>query len=67
MRVPVIGSLFGMLARGLRAVDDERNARRLARREQCSLADARRLYRLARERGYGAAHDEVFEGHQPHR
>ena len=41
---------------------DERNIRRLAEHEGCSYRDARRLYRLARREGYGAAHGQVFGG-----
>jgi hypothetical protein len=41
---------------------DEDNIRRLAAREGCSIDDARRLYRLARRDGYGAAHRSVFGG-----
>ncbi len=41
---------------------DERNIRRLATHEGCSYQDARRLYRLARQEGYGAAHARVFGG-----
>lgn len=47
--VPVIGRLT-----------DERNIRALARHVGCSQEDARRLYHLARQHGYGAAYTEVF-------
>lgn len=42
------------------AVNDERNARRLARHLDCTMGEARTLYRLARRDGYGAAYDAVF-------
>jgi hypothetical protein len=39
---------------------EEANIRAIARHEGCSLEDARRLYVLARQDGYGAAHQAVF-------
>jgi hypothetical protein len=62
MRIPIIGRLLGLLGSAVRAAGDERSARRLARRLGCSMPQARRLYKLSRERGYGAAYDEVFGG-----
>jgi len=44
---------------------EEANIRLLAERLGCSLEDARRVYLLARERGYGAAHEAVFGPHRP--
>lgn len=41
---------------------DERNIRALARHVGCTPAEARRLYRLARKVGYGAAYAQVFPG-----
>jgi hypothetical protein len=39
---------------------DEANIRALASHEGCSIEDARRLYVLARQEGFGAAHHAVF-------
>lgn len=47
--IPIIGRLT-----------DERNIRALAGHVGCSKDDARRLYHLARQHGYGAAYTEVF-------
>lgn len=47
---------------GLGRAMDERNIRALAAHVGCSLADARRLYRLSRRIGYGAAYAAVFPG-----
>jgi len=41
---------------------DERNVRVLAEHVGCTRAEARKLYRLARRIGYGAAYAEVFPG-----
>jgi hypothetical protein len=57
----VVGALGLRLAR--LAVDrssDARNVRALAAHLDCSLDDARRVYGLARQYGYGAAYEEVF-------
>lgn len=51
--------LSGSLAR-VASTRDEANIQRLARREGCTLDEARRLYELARIEGYGAAHRAVF-------
>jgi hypothetical protein len=60
---------ISLVARARRAVEnagDERNIRVLARQLGCSVVDARRLYLLSREVGYGAAFQEVFpKGRQP--
>ena len=39
---------------------DDRNIDRLRSRLGCSPADARRVYGLAREQGFGAAYEAVF-------
>jgi hypothetical protein len=49
-----------LAALGLERSDDRRNIRALAAHVGCSEADARRLYRLARQMGYGAAYEQVF-------
>jgi hypothetical protein len=49
-----------LAALGLERSDDKRNIRALAEHLSCSQDDARRLYRLARQTGYGAAYEEVF-------
>ena len=59
-RIPVVRALIALVMRGVRTREDEGNIRRLALHLGCSTSDARRLYRLARERGYGAAYAAVF-------
>ena len=58
--VAVVARLLGSFSRRLGALRDEANIRRLAEHLGCSMEDARRVYRLSRELGYGAAHQEVF-------
>jgi hypothetical protein len=41
---------------------DERNIRALQRHVGCTREEARRLYQLSREHGYGAAYAKVFPG-----
>ena len=57
----VVAAARELLAR-LTGRSDAANIRRLAGRLGCSLEDARRLYQLSREVGYGAAHRAVFGG-----
>jgi hypothetical protein len=59
-RIPVVRALIAVVVRRVRAREDEGNVRRLARHLDCSTSDARSVYRLARERGYGAAYVAVF-------
>jgi hypothetical protein len=47
---------------GLGRASDERNIRALAAHIGCSKDEARRLYRLSRRVGYGAAYMKVFPG-----
>jgi len=54
-----VAGLFGFW-RLIGRAREEANIRALARHEGCSLEDARRLYVLARQDGYGAAHQAVF-------
>jgi hypothetical protein len=49
-----------LAALGLERSDDRRNIRALAVHLRCSEDVARRVYRLARQKGYGAAYEEVF-------
>jgi hypothetical protein len=42
---------------------EEANIRAIARHEGCSIEDARRLYVLARQDGFGAAQKAVFGDH----
>jgi hypothetical protein len=46
----------------LERASDERNVRALVRHVGCSKETARRLHRLARQEGYGAAYVRVFPG-----
>ena len=58
----VVAGVVGLRLAG-RLVDrssDARNVRALAAHLDCSLDDARRVYRLARQYGYGAAYEQVF-------
>jgi hypothetical protein len=59
-RVLSIVTLLAIALRGSRVAGDEVNVRRLARRLGCSIEDARRVYDLARQTGFAAAHREVF-------
>lgn len=58
---------IGLVAYVHRAVGragDDRNVRTLARHVGCSIDDARRLYVLARQDGYGSAYRQVFPSRQ---
>ena len=50
----------------LRRRSDARNIDRLHAELGCSLEDARRLYVLAREEGFGAAYESVFGASPQH-
>lgn len=65
MRRRMAAALAAMSALGyvmIGRATDERNIRVLAEHVGCTRAEARRLYRRAREIGYGAAYAEVFPG-----
>jgi hypothetical protein len=56
--------IFAYLLRAIGQAGDERNIRALAGHLGCSIEDARRLYLLARQDGYGSAYRQVFpSGH----
>ena len=52
--------LAGIVGRFLQAQRDATNVRTLAARFDCSPEEARRLYELSRQVGFGAAHETVF-------
>jgi hypothetical protein len=56
---------LGIAYEAVRLGRDETNIRRLARHLGCSLADARRLYQLSRQDGYGSAYATVFGDSRP--
>ena len=67
-RLRPILALFALAAVAIRAFGARReksNVRRLADRLGASTEDAQRLFRLSRERGYGAAHEAVFGRREP--
>jgi hypothetical protein len=52
--------LLGLARRALEWRRDEANVRRLAVHLRCTSEDARRVYDLSRQVGFGAAHEAVF-------
>lgn len=56
--------IVAYLHRAMGRASDERNIRSLARHLGSSIEDARRLYFLARQDGYGSAFRQVFPSGQ---
>lgn len=64
--LPPILAPFRLVRRAVERRVDARHIRRLAREVGCTDEEAKRLYRLSRQIGFGAAHEAIFGRRQQH-